>query len=123
MSMDVSHFNYDDLMQRYLDVCNQAMTHNRDRFPFKQILGAALKAENDKLIEVNIVDDLPPVSYVMRFGKNGLVAQPHAECEPCACDRQWNVNRTYLADVAKNAESYIDNPAKIDWGWMYDSTG
>ena len=120
--MDFSVPDYDDLMKRYLDVCNQAMVLNKDRFPFKQILGAAQKSECGKVIEVNIVDDVPAASYAMTFSRDGLAAQPHSSCSDCRCDRKWVVRRAYLEEVAKDPENYIQNPAKIDWEWMYDTS-
>ena len=119
--MDLSPPDYDDLMKRYLEVCNQALTLNKDRFPFKQILGAAQQSEDGKVIEVTILGDLRSESYAMTFDKQGLVAKPHASCDDCKCDRVWSVNQDYLEDVAKDPESYIQNPAKIDWEWMYDA--
>lgn len=119
--MGISSPDYDDLMQRYLDVCNQAMALNKDRFPFKQILSAAKASECGKIIEVHVVEGLPGASYAMTFGSDGLVFEPHSACSDCNCDREWSVSKGYLEDVAKNPEYYIRNPARIDWEWMYDT--
>lgn len=119
--MDHSAPDYDDLMKRYLDVCNQAMALNKDRFPFKQILGAAKASECGKVIEVRILDDVPGMSYAMTFNQDGLVAKPHGDCDDCNCDREWNVSIAYLEEVAQNPTRYIQNPARINWEWLYDS--
>ena len=122
--MDLSPPDYADLMKRYLDVCNRALELNENRFPFKQILGAARKSECGKVIEVNIIDGKLGASYAMTFDKEGLAAEPHSSCSDCKCERAWSVSKDYLEDVARDPESYIQNPAKIDWEWMYDaSTG
>ena len=113
--------NYDDLIARYLDVCNQALTENKDRFPFKQILGAAEKSERGAVIEVNVIDVVPTASYAMILSKSGLVATPHGACSDCKCERAWNVTADYLQTVANNPDIFIQNPAKIDWEWMYDA--
>ncbi len=110
----------DDLMKCYLDVCNQALALNKERFPFREILGAAEKSEQGKIIEVNIIDADPNISYAMTLGGDGIVAVPHSACTDCKCDRKWQVTKNYLEDVAKNPQNYMQNPAKINWEWMYD---
>lgn len=111
---------YNDLLVQYLDVCNAALERNRDRFPFKQILGAAQRAERGRLIELQIVED-EQSSYVMQIEQGRVVAQPHGDCKDCNCVREWNVSKDYLEDVVQNPQIYINNPAKINWEWMYDS--
>lgn len=118
--MDILAPNSDDLIECYLDVCNQALALSKDRFPFKQILGAAKKSESACVVEVNIVDALPPVSYVMKFNQGKIVAAPHLFCADCNCDRTWNITKGYLEGVVNNAQTYIDNPAKINWEWLDD---
>lgn len=112
--------NCDDLITRYLDVCNRALALNKDRFPFKQILGAARSAECDRVIEVDVMDSQPKQSYVMSIYHDRVVAVPHGECCDCQCDRTWCVTVSYLEEVVLRPDIYIQNPAKIDWGWMYD---
>lgn len=119
--MEVSWNDYDVLMTRYLDVCNRALVLNSDRFPFKQILGSATQSGKGAVVEVNIVDTLPPVSYAMTLGYNGIEAKPHGDCEDCRCDRSWAVSKSYLEDVVMHPDVYIQNPAKINWEWMYDA--
>jgi len=107
-----------DLFYRYLEICNQALAYNRDRFPFKQILGAAERENNTKAIEVCIIDDHPVGAYVMNMDAHTLFAKPHEDCADCAYDVQWRVTKTYLEDVIAHPEDYIKNPAKINWEWL-----
>lgn len=113
----LEHFN---LIERYVDICNRALLQNRDRFPFKQILGAAQKAESERPVEVVLSDAIPPETYVFCLKSDGIEVKPHILCDDCICVRSWNTSITYLQDVAKNAQAYINNPAKLDWEWMYD---
>lgn len=118
-SMDTSaHY---DLIERYADICSRALLQNKDRFPFKQILGAAQKSERERPIEVVLSDSIPPETYVFRLQADGVDVKPHALCDECACVRSWSTNISYLMDVTKNSQVYINNPAKLDWEWMYDS--
>lgn len=112
----------EDLLMAYLSVCNRAIALNKDRFPFKQILGAARETGKNRLIEVRILNDSlqegESQSYVMTFEKDKIIAKPHESCVNCNCDGIWRVSIAYLVDVTKNAESYIENPAKINWEWL-----
>ncbi len=92
---------------------------NRDRFPFKQILGAACVAEKGCVVEVSIADDLLSETFIFELCENGLLVKPHGDCPDCNCDRVWSVSKTYLECVADDPGSFIENPAKIDWEWMY----
>ena len=115
--MDTSeHF---DLIERYANVCNQALLQNKERFPFKQILGAARDAERERPVEVVISDAVPPEVYVFRLKSDGVEVKPHLRCSDCTCVRSWNTNMSYLRNVTQNPYVYIKNPAKLDWEWMY----
>ncbi len=110
-----------DLFQKYLEVCNRALEANRGRFPFKQILGAAKKQAAPRNVEVCIIDDHPEAAYVIHMDQDRIAGKLHEACVNCKCDGRWRVRRSYLEEVIKNPQTYIDNPAKIDWEWMYDS--
>lgn len=110
----------DHIIQSYIDVCNQALRRNKDRFPFKQILGAAQQAENNKNIEVKIEGASAANSYVFTIKKDQITARLHGECAECQCDRKWRVSMDYLEKVAQNPTKYIQNPASMNWDWMYD---
>lgn len=115
-----------DLFHKYLDICNKALDANRERFPFKQILGAARdQATAARKVEVCIVDDRPRASFVIGIEKDKITGEPKGSCEEacqnCRCNRQWHVARSYLEAVVKNPQTYIDNPARIDWEWLYNT--
>ena len=109
-----------ELFQGYIDVCNRALEINKNRFPFKQILGTAQKTGEDRLVEVKIVDDGPGSDFVIGFDKNKIKGDLHGDCPHCRCEGQWRVSRSYMEDVVRNPDAYIKNPAKLDWEWMYE---
>lgn len=114
-------FKHRNLIERYVGVCNEALIRNAERFPFKQILGAAQKAECGQSIEV-VVEDSPTLeTYVFRLKGDGISVKPHSQCKDCDCVRSWNTRIPYLESVTRNPEAYILNPAKLDWEWMYDA--
>lgn len=109
--------DYTLLIQSYLDVCNKSLSRNKTRFPFKQIFEAAIKYDHGRKIEVQIGEH--PDTYVLEFEDDSLTVKPHSKCKNCNCDGHWRVDDNYLIDVVGNPEVYIDNPAKINWEWMY----
>ena len=120
--VDASETQVSDLFQSYLEVCNDALKQNKNRFPFKQILDAARTNAASRTIEVHIVDDKPKSDIMMTLDADAIRAQSHADCDNCQCDAKWSVSKTYLEDVVNNPDAYIQNPAKIDWDWLYDSS-
>jgi len=108
-----------DLFYRYLEICNKALKENRDRFPFKQILGVALHDRLSINIEVCIIDDHPKGAYVMHLQGDKISGTPNTECTTSSYDSQWRVSKTYLEDVIAHPDDYIKNPARIDWDWLH----
>lgn len=109
-----------ELFERYLAVCNEALRQNSGRFPFKQILAEAGRcATCGQAVEVLIVDDQPTQGICVTYGDDRrlMVSDPHAQAVP---PRKWKVTRSYLLNVIQNPGEYIDNPAKINWEWLYD---
>jgi hypothetical protein len=119
--MNVVSLDHNHLLKQYLDVCHQAMISNKNRFPFKQILSAAKKAGTGNTIEINITDTSSKNSYVLKLQNEGVSLKPHGNCQNCKCDRKWLISEEYLQEVVKQPEIYIQNPAKLNWEWMYDT--
>ena len=108
-----------DLISRYVEICNRALQENKERYPYKQILDAAQNMQKLKNIGVCIVDDKPQTSYVLQLCDNKIKGKPHHTGVDMQYDVKWRVSRTYLENVVKNPEEYVKNPAKIDWEWIY----
>ena len=117
----MDNFEHFDLLKHYINICNQALLQNKERFPFKQILGAAKDAEYEQPVEVVVSDTKPLETYVFRLKAGGVEVKPHALCGDCACVRSWNTDTSYLQNVIKNPKAYIENPAMLNWEWMYDA--
>ena len=109
----------EQLLRTYVEVCNQALRENSERFPFKQILGAAKADGMDTAIEVNVVG--ASEAYVFRVKDIGIEMQRHEECPDCRCVRKWVVQAYFLEQVSKTPEVSVENPAKINWEWMFDA--
>ena len=113
----------DHLIKSYVDVCNQALVMHRNKFPFKQILGAARQADYGKNIEVRLFGSSDERGYILTFEGETIYVRSHGVCKDCKCDRKWHVDKHYLEQVEQNPRAYILNPAKINWEWLYDVGG
>lgn len=108
-----------NMVERYISICNVALFRNSARFPFKQILEAAEKLSCGRKIEMTI-DGLPDSdAYVLSISDGRINAEKHNCGEVCNCDGKWLVSREYLQNVVEHAPIYIENPALIDWEWLY----
>lgn len=102
------------LFERYMEICNQALEQNKEKFPFKQIWEAAQTRLRDQKVALAVYDDSPQETFEVALNGSHLdVSRPE-----CSCKAPWRVNRSYLEQVTSNPEDYIQNPAKIDWGWL-----
>jgi hypothetical protein len=106
-----------------LNVVNAALAENKDKFPYKQILGAAGDLVEDQKLGVAVYKDdaSKPFDYfTVRLRDAGLELVSHGKENP---DVAWRVSEDYLDQVANNADEYIANPAKLDLDWIKDRLG
>lgn len=116
-SMDNVCEQDNDIVNRYVSICNVALFKNAGRFPFKQILEAAEQRSRGKIVEMTIEDW--PEGYTLSLSEGRISAEKHQCNDPCQCDGRWKVSKEYLHNVVENAPVYIENPARINWEWLY----
>lgn len=107
------------MIERYVSICNAALFQNAGRFPFKQILEAAEQCSQGRMIEVEVLGLSGADKYVFSLAKGRIHAEKHDCGDACKCDGKWNISREYLESVVQNAPEYIDNPARLNWEWLY----
>lgn len=114
-TMKVATQDHAALICRFIDVYNEALARNKDRFPFKQILGAAEKAHKGKAIELDLLEDTKSLHYTLLFKGQRLAILPYI----VPCDYRWVMEKNEVENLINHAEEYIKNPAKLDWAWLY----
>lgn len=101
-------------LERYIEICNEALARSCDRFPYNRIWQAASEAQAGRGVELVLVDDMPvstcEVTVYMDHIERGLEAGDAPVLR---------LNKSYLEDVVSNPQKYIDNPTLIDWGWLF----
>lgn len=111
-----------DLFTKYLEICNRALKENKDRFPFKQILGAAQSRSEKRKIKVCVIGNGANTKYLINIHDNEIHASIYNHNDEKHYSGLWNADQSYLEDVVNNPEDYIHNPAKLNWDWMYEHT-
>jgi len=108
---------YERVFQQYLEICNQAIEKNKSKFPYTEIWGARLKALEEELkFEAIVYDDRPKASFMLRLTRDMKIEIVEKKTIPP--EEAWPFTYQYLKRVVDNPQDYIENPAKLEWGWL-----
>jgi len=108
---------YEKIFQEYLEICNQAIEKNKDKFPYTEIWGARMKLmEKETKIEAIVYDDRPKLSCMLRLTKDMKIEIVEKKTIPP--EEAWPFTYQYLKRVVDHPKEYIENPAKLEWGWL-----
>ncbi len=108
---------YENVFRQYLDVCNQAIERNKDKFPYTEIWNARLKGpEKSSLIHAVVFDDRPKLAYMLRLTPEMKIEI--SEKKDLQTDEAWPFSYQYMKRVINQPEKYITNPARLQWGWL-----
>jgi len=109
--------DYEQVFQQYLEICNRAIEQNKNKFPYTEIWGSRLKAlEEDMKIHAVVFDDRPKLSYILRLTKDMKIEI--VEKKDIPPEDAWPFTYQYLKRVVDNPKEYIENPARLEWGWL-----
>lgn len=109
--------DYEKVFQRYLEICNLAIEKNKNKFPYTEIWGARLKQmEEEMKIQAIVYDDRPKVAYMLRLTRDMKIEIVEKKALPP--EDEWPFTYQYLKRVVDNPQEYIENPAKLEWGWL-----
>jgi len=108
---------YERIFERYLEVCNQAIEINKDRFPYTEIWRARWNnLGSNNIIQCAIYDDRPKAIYTLQLTEDMKINILNKKHE--TSDDIWPFKYNYLKQVVENPQSYIDHPESLDWGWL-----
>lgn len=108
---------YEQVFQQYLEICNQAIEQNKNKFPYTEIWGERMKLVEDEMkIEAIVYDDRPKIAYMLRLTKDMKIEI--VEKKPTPPQEAWPFTYQYLKRVVDNPQEYIENPARLEWGWL-----
>ena len=113
---------YEEIFQQYLEICNQAIEHNKNKFPYTEIWGAHFKAlKTDAILDAVVYDDRPKLACKLRLTPDMKIEI--VEKKPIKSEDEWPFTYQYLKRVVDNPKEYIENPAKLEWGWLGEVFG
>ena len=113
---------YEQVFQKYLEICNRAIELNKNKFPYTEIWGARLKALEDEIkIQAVVFDDRPKISYLLRLTKDMKIEI--AEKKELPPEDAWPFTYQYLKRVVDHPQEYLENPARLEWGWLQNIFG
>lgn len=108
---------YELIFERYLNVCNQALEKNKNRFPYKEIWGARVKSlGRDNVFQCAVYDDRPKMLYTLRLTEDMTIQIINKASS--TVEDAWPLKYSYLKHVVDNPETFINHPANLDWGWL-----
>jgi hypothetical protein len=110
---------YERVFERYLDVCNQAIEKNKDKFPYMEIWKARWKSLGyDNVVQCAVYDDRPKIVYSLQLTEDMQIKIIGKTFVPP--EGVWPFRYSYLKHVVDNPKEYIEHPANLDWGWLTD---
>jgi hypothetical protein len=114
--------DYEKIFQQYLEICNQSIEHNKNKFPYTEIWGAHFKAlKTDAILDAVIYDDRPKLACKLRLTPDMKIEI--VQKNPIKSEDEWPFTYQYLKRVVENPKEYIENPAKLEWGWLKEIFG
>ncbi len=120
---DVAHVEeYERLFERYLEICNQAIERNKDKFPYMEIWKARWKnLSHEGTLQCAVFDDRPKIVYTLQLTQDmkiKIIGKQNVTPGDA-----WPFKYSYLKHVVENPNEYIEHPASLDWGWLADVFG
>lgn len=109
------------VFQQYLEICNRAIKQNKNKFPYTEIWGSRLQAKvkaKEEAIKIHAVvfDDRPKVSFELQLTEDMKIKI--LDMKEVPPEDAWPFTYQYLKRVVENPKEYIENPAKLEWGWL-----
>ena len=111
--------DYDALFAEYLRVCNEALETNKDCFPYYCVMQEIEDRLKTHVVQVSIYDKdehHPEALYDLIIKDQCLAVKPPHKKPHVKCP--WRITRQFLEEVAANPQTYINNPAQLNWEWL-----
>lgn len=105
--------HYHALLQQYIAICNEALSRNKEVFPYNALCTALNHAAP---VQVAIFDDTPKGLFELSVDNTIIQAEDMSGSAPIHQVVRMNISD--LQHIIQNREEYIKNPAKIDWKWI-----
>ena len=113
---------YERVFEHYLDICNEAIQKNKDKFPYSEIWKVRWKRlGQDNILQCAVYDDRPKVIYTLQLTEDMKIKI--IKKVQVGADEVWPFKYSFLKHVVDHPQDYIEHPANLDWGWLTDIFG
>jgi len=113
---------YEQVFQEYLEICNRAIEQNKNKFPYTEIWGSRFRTlEAEAVLHAVVYDDRPKMEFMLRLTRDMKIEI--VKKKTVTTEDEWPFTYQYLKRVVDNPQEYIDNPAKLEWGWLKNIFG
>lgn len=109
-----NHKNAQNLIQRYIEICNQAIRDNPDAFPINQLIRFEGIEKLNNRFDIAVFDDKPLIACTLHYQDQKLI---YSFCERAEATA-WRLGLSHIQKVVKNPEDYIHDPDKLDLDWF-----
>lgn len=107
-----------NLIKYYINVSNTALAQSefRSTLMSRRAIVNMLAAPSTVALRIADGDTVSDDVYVTRFidGQFTPVEKGNGE----DADSEYTLQRSFLEEVMRRSRDYIDNPSRLDWGWM-----
>src|ERR1700722_14636227 len=87
--------DYEQVFQKYLEICNQAIEQNKNKFPYTEIWGARFNSlEKEAMLHAIIYDDRPKAAFMLRLTKDMKIEIVEKKSVPP--EDEWPFSYQYL---------------------------
>lgn len=117
--------NFDELFQQYVAVCNQALEKNRHVDEFYRPFRDAEANVDGAPTSVMVFDgehEKPVTTFAISLFKGRVNIYSHAVEPPDHAGEAefvWRVSTDYLRSVTADPQTYVEDPKKLDWHWVF----
>lgn len=118
---------HQQLLKDYITLCQKALAHHSDTYPYKQIFDAIeeVASQNTQPVTVTITDPIPASRFTLNTVKPDAVeiapkicgGGDGGCCGGCTANG-WIVESSFLQHVLANPDDYMAHPARLDWNWL-----
>ena len=118
MVQDLNNLN---LIKLYVNISNAALTKSENHSYLLSVKSVLNVLASDSTVSFRVADgeSVSDEVFTTRF-IDGQFTPVQKKSDDEDADSVYILQHSFLEEVVKNADNYIDNPVKLNWGWIKD---
>lgn len=106
------------LFQEYIRICNAALDANKHCYPYDRVIREIENRLCFHAVHAAVYDEdgaRPEIFFELKMHESQIVAK---SCHKPHAKKPWRISRHYLEEVTQHPQSYITDPAQLNWAWL-----